>query len=69
MDIRAAEITRIIKEQLGGFSAGVDVSEVGTVLAVGDAAHRPSPPDIEVAVKVADAINPLWIQSVLVGFG
>ena len=33
MEIRADEIARIIREQLGGFAAGVDVSEVGTVLA------------------------------------
>ena len=40
MEIRAEEITRIIREQLGGFSAGVDVSEVGTVLSVGDGIAR-----------------------------
>jgi F-type H+/Na+-transporting ATPase subunit alpha len=40
MDIRAEEITKIIKEQLGGFTAGVDVSEVGTVLSVGDGIAR-----------------------------
>ena len=27
MEIRAEEITKIIREQLGGFTAGVDVSE------------------------------------------
>src|SRR5207247_9745599 len=40
MDIRADEISRIIREQLGGFSAGVDVAEVGTVLSVGDGIAR-----------------------------
>ncbi|MGH9887414.1 MAG: F0F1 ATP synthase subunit alpha, partial [bacterium] len=40
MDIRADEITKIIREQLGGFAAGVDVSEVGTVLSVGDGIAR-----------------------------
>jgi F-type H+-transporting ATPase subunit alpha len=40
MDIRAEEITRIIKEQLGGYAAGVDVSETGTVLSVGDGIAR-----------------------------
>ncbi len=40
MEIRAAEITKIIREQLGGFSAGVDVAEVGTVLSVGDGIAR-----------------------------
>src|SRR5678815_1571221 len=33
-------ITKIIREQLGGFSAGVDVAEVGTVLSVGDGIAR-----------------------------
>jgi F-type H+/Na+-transporting ATPase subunit alpha len=40
MDIRADEITKVIREQLGGFAAGVDVSEVGTVLSVGDGIAR-----------------------------
>src|SRR5436309_2843660 len=40
MEIRAGEITRIIKEQLGGLTAGVDVAEVGTVLTVGDGIAR-----------------------------
>src|SRR5437667_3988053 len=40
MDIRADEISRIIREQLGGCSAGVDVAEVGTVLSVGDGLAR-----------------------------
>jgi F-type H+-transporting ATPase subunit alpha len=40
MEIRAEEITKIIKEQLGGFSAGVDVAEVGTILSVGDGIAR-----------------------------
>ncbi|HLA79265.1 MAG TPA: F0F1 ATP synthase subunit alpha [Vicinamibacteria bacterium] len=40
MEIRAEEITKILKEQLGGLSAGMDVSEVGTVLSVGDGIAR-----------------------------
>jgi len=40
MDIRAEEITRILREQLGGFEAGVDVAEVGAVLSVGDGIAR-----------------------------
>jgi F-type H+-transporting ATPase subunit alpha len=40
MEIRAEEITKIIREQLGGFTAGVDVAEVGTVLSVGDGIAR-----------------------------
>jgi F-type H+-transporting ATPase subunit alpha len=40
MDIRAEEITKIIREQLGGFTAGVEVSETGSVLSVGDGIAR-----------------------------
>jgi F-type H+-transporting ATPase subunit alpha len=40
MEIRADEITRIIREQLGAFSASLDVAEVGTVLSVGDGITR-----------------------------
>jgi F-type H+/Na+-transporting ATPase subunit alpha len=40
MEIRADEITRIIKEQLSGFTAGVDVAETGIVLSVGDGIAR-----------------------------
>jgi F-type H+-transporting ATPase subunit alpha len=40
MEIRSDEITKILREQLGGFAAGVDVSEVGTVLSVGDGIAR-----------------------------
>jgi F-type H+/Na+-transporting ATPase subunit alpha len=40
MEIRADEITRILREQLGGFAAEIDVAEVGTVLSVGDGIAR-----------------------------
>jgi F-type H+-transporting ATPase subunit alpha len=40
MEIRADEITKIIREQLGGYSTGVDVAETGTVLSVGDGIAR-----------------------------
>ena len=40
MEIRAEEITKILREQLGGFAAGVDVAEVGSVLTVGDGIAR-----------------------------
>ena len=36
MQIKAEEISRILREQLKGYEAGVEVSEVGTVLSVGD---------------------------------
>src|SRR5512143_1441613 len=40
MEIRAEEITRILREQLAGFGAAIDVAEVGTVLSVGDGIAR-----------------------------
>ena len=40
MEIRAEEITKVIREQLGEFSAAIDVAEVGTVLSVGDGIAR-----------------------------
>jgi F-type H+-transporting ATPase subunit alpha len=40
MDIRAAEISSILKQQIAQFDTSADVSEVGTVLAVGDGIAR-----------------------------
>ncbi|MGQ0559680.1 MAG: F0F1 ATP synthase subunit alpha [Sphingosinicella sp.] len=40
MDIRAAEISRIIKDQIESFGTEAQVSEVGTVLSVGDGIAR-----------------------------
>jgi F-type H+-transporting ATPase subunit alpha len=40
MSIKADDITRIIREQLGGFSLDVDVAEVGAVVSVGDGIAR-----------------------------
>ncbi|VWX58573.1 F0F1 ATP synthase subunit alpha [Sphingorhabdus sp. 109] len=40
MDIRAAEISKVIKDQIANFGNEAQVSEVGTVLAVGDGIAR-----------------------------
>ncbi|MBI2188625.1 MAG: F0F1 ATP synthase subunit alpha [Acidobacteria bacterium] len=40
MDIRAEEISRIIREQIGSYAVEVDVAEVGTVIAIGDGIAR-----------------------------
>src|SRR5438093_898643 len=40
MDIKADEISKIIREQIEGYRAGIDVSEVGTVISVGDGIAR-----------------------------
>ncbi len=36
MDIKADEMSKIIRDQIGNFAADVDVSEVGTVTSLGD---------------------------------
>ena len=40
MDIRAAEISAILKQQIANFGSEADVAEVGQVLAVGDGVAR-----------------------------
>ncbi len=40
MEIKAAEISKILKEQINDFSAQADVAEVGQVLSVGDGVAR-----------------------------
>ncbi|MGE3143841.1 MAG: F0F1 ATP synthase subunit alpha, partial [Hyphomonadaceae bacterium] len=40
MDVRAAEISAILKEQIKGFGAEAQVADVGRVLSVGDGIAR-----------------------------
>ena len=40
MDIRAAEISKVLKDQIENFGSDTEVSEVGTVLSVGDGVAR-----------------------------
>ncbi len=40
MEIKAAEISELIKKQISEFETGVDVAEVGTVISVGDGIAR-----------------------------
>ncbi len=40
MDIKAEEISRIIRDQIGSYAVDVDVAEVGTVVSVGDGIAR-----------------------------
>src|SRR6476620_1007887 len=42
MQIRADEISRIIRDQIGNFAADVDVAEIGAVMSVGDGIARVS---------------------------
>jgi len=39
-DLKAEEITEIIRQQLTGIGKGIDVAEVGTVVSVGDGIAR-----------------------------
>src|SRR6266513_1430354 len=39
-DLKAEEITEIIRQQLTGIGKGIDVAEVGTVISVGDGIAR-----------------------------
>lgn len=40
MDVKAGEISRIIKQQIADYDSKVDISEVGTVISVGDGIAR-----------------------------
>ena len=40
MDIKAEEISKIIRDQIGSFAADVDIAEVGTVISIGDGIAR-----------------------------
>ena len=40
MDIRAEEISKIIRDQIGSYAAQVDVAEVGAVISIGDGIAR-----------------------------
>jgi len=40
MDIKAEEISRIIRDQIGSYAVDVDVSEVGTIVSIGDGIAR-----------------------------
>src|SRR5512137_1279049 len=40
MDIKAEEISKIIREQIGSYAVEVDVAEVGSIISVGDGIAR-----------------------------
>src|SRR6187455_2281695 len=40
MDIRAEEISKLIRDQIGSFAVEVDVAEVGSVISIGDGIAR-----------------------------
>src|SRR5690349_5914751 len=40
MDIKAEEISKIIRDQIGSYAVDVNVAEVGTIVSVGDGIAR-----------------------------
>src|SRR5262250_3254434 len=40
MDIKAEEISKIIREQIGSYAVNVDVAEVGSIISIGDGIAR-----------------------------
>ena len=40
MDIKAEEISKLIRDQIGSYAVDVDVAEVGTIVSVGDGIAR-----------------------------
>src|SRR5262249_18722744 len=40
MEIKADEITKIIRKEIEGYRAGVEISEIGSVISVGDGIAR-----------------------------
>src|SRR6476469_9341241 len=40
MDIKAEEISKIIREQIGSFADDIDVAEVGSIISIGDGIAR-----------------------------
>jgi F-type H+-transporting ATPase subunit alpha len=40
MNIKAEEISKIIRDQIGGYAVDVDVAEVGTIVSIGDGIAR-----------------------------
>ena len=40
MNIKAEEISKIIREQIGSYAVDVDVAEVGTIVSIGDGIAR-----------------------------
>jgi F-type H+-transporting ATPase subunit alpha len=60
MSIKADDITRIIREQLGSFALDVDVAEVGAVVSVGDGIARVQGVDRAMAGEMLEFPNGLF---------
>src|SRR5215475_14194558 len=60
MEIKADEITAILKQQLAGYEKAIDVAEVGTVLSVGDGIARAYGLDKAMAGELVDFGHDLY---------
>jgi F-type H+/Na+-transporting ATPase subunit alpha len=60
MEIKADEITEILKRQLAGYETAIDVAEVGTVLSVGDGIARVHGLDKAMAGELLDFGHDLY---------
>src|SRR5215467_1930124 len=60
VDIKADEITEILKQQLAGYEKTIDVAEVGTVLSVGDGIARAYGLDKAMAGELIDFGHDLY---------
>ena len=60
MEIKADEITEILKRQLAGYEKSIDVAEVGTVLSVGDGIARVYGLDKAMAGELVDFGHDLY---------
>lgn len=61
MDIRAAEISAILKEQIKNFGKEAEVSEVGQVLSVGDGIARVYGLDNVQAGEMVEFPDEIWM--------
>ena len=59
MDIKADEISKIIRDQLGNYALDIDVAEVGTVISVGDGIARVHGVEGTMATEMLEFFAPL----------
>src|SRR5689334_16521261 len=60
MDIKAEEISKIIREQIGSFAVDVDVAEVGSIISIGDGIARVHGVDNAMAGEMLEFPNGLF---------
>src|SRR3954453_371637 len=54
MDIKAEEISKIIRDQIGSYAVDVDVAEVGTIVSIGDGIARVHGPENTMAGEMLE---------------